>query len=64
MSTRAAYETGDGARSAGGRRRLKTILLVSGLLITAFVAFVSHEWTATWHSIIGIAALAVVAWHV
>ena len=64
MSTRAAYEMGDGARSAGGRRRLKTILLVSGLLLTALVAFISHEWGATWHSIVGIAALGVVAWHV
>ncbi len=31
------------ARPAGGKRQLKTVLLVCGLLITAFVAFISHE---------------------
>ncbi len=65
MSTPASRtETVHSSRPAGGKRRLKTLLLVSGLLITAFVAFISHEWGATWHSIIGIGALGVVAWHV
>ena len=63
MSTPAS-ETVHPSRPAGGKRRLRTLTLVSGLLSTAFVAFISHEWGATWHSIIGIGAFGVVAWHV
>ena len=63
MSTPAS-ETVHSSRPAGAKRQLKTALLVSGLLITAFVSFISHEWGATGHSVIGIGALGVVAWHV
>ncbi len=52
------------SRSTTGKHRRNTILLVSGLLLTTFIAFISHEWGATWHSILGIGAFGVVAWHV
>ena len=40
------------------------VLLVGVLLSTAFIAFLSHEWGATWHSIVGIGVLGVIASHV
>jgi hypothetical protein len=40
------------------------VLLVGGLLSTAFIAFLSHEWGATWHSIVGIGVLGIIASHV
>ena len=36
----------------------------AGLLLAAVVAFASHEWGATWHSLVGIAVIGVIAWHV
>ena len=64
MSTPGTSGTANSSRPTGDQRRRNTVLLVSGMLITAFVAFISHEWGATWHSILGIGALGVVAWHV
>ncbi|MFB9248229.1 DUF4405 domain-containing protein [Sphaerisporangium melleum] len=43
---------------------MQTIVVTVGLLFTAFIAFASHEWGATWHSIVGIGTLGVIAWHV
>jgi hypothetical protein len=40
------------------------VLLVGGLLSTASIAFLSHEWGATWHSIVGIGVLGIIASHV
>lgn len=45
-------------------RRLKAVLVHSGLLAAAVLAFASHEFGATWHSVIGIAVMGFVAWHV
>ena len=36
----------------------------TGLLIAAVVDFASHEWAATSHSLVAIAVLGVVTWHV
>ena len=47
-----------------GRRRLTTVAIYTGLLVAAVLAFASHEWTATSHSLVAIAVLGVVAWHV
>lgn len=47
-----------------GPRRLTTVLINAGLLTAAIASFASHELGATWHSIIGIAVLGVVGWHV
>lgn len=49
------------------RRRQHPVVIATlygGLLVTAFLAFASHEWGATPHSLVSIAALAAVAWHV
>jgi hypothetical protein len=43
---------------------MNTVLVTVGLLFTAFIAFVSHEWGATWHSIVGIGVFGVIASHV
>ncbi len=64
MSTPETGRMANSPRPAGDTGRRNTVLLVSGMLIMAFVAFISHEWDATWHSILGIGSLGVVAWHV
>ncbi|MFD1530317.1 hypothetical protein [Pseudonocardia aurantiaca] len=67
-SRTAVQRTGSVSGSERGQRargrRMNTVLLVVGLLFTAFISFLSHEWGATWHSIVGIGALGVIAWHV
>ena len=46
------------------RRRLQALVVYTGLLVAAVLAFASHEWAATSHSLVAIAVLGVVAWHV
>ena len=48
------------------RRQSRTIvaILYGALLTAAVLAFASHEWGATTHSLIAIVAIGVVAWHV
>lgn len=43
--------------------RWLTVLINSGLLAAAVLAFASHELGATWHSVISIAVIGLVAWH-
>lgn len=52
------------APRAGRGRRLTTVLATAGLLTSAVLAFASHELGATLHSIVGLAVIAVIAWHV
>jgi hypothetical protein len=61
---RTASVSGSAPGRRAGSRRLNTVLVTVGLLLTAFIAFVSHEWGATWHSIVGIGVLGVIASHV
>ena len=51
-------------RPSPGRRRLQALVVYTGLLVAAVLAFASHEWAATSHSLVALAVLGVVAWHV
>ena len=44
--------------------RRNVLATYAGLLLAAVVAFASHEWGATAHSLVGIAVIGVIAWHV
>ena len=46
------------------RRQLQALTVYTGLLVAAVLAFASHEWTATSHSLVAVAVVGVVAWHV
>ena len=67
-TTRAVSARGTGAVTTGASRRARprstVVLTYGGLLVAAVVAFASHEWGATVHSLVSIAVIAVVAWHV
>lgn len=52
-----------GAARGTRNRRSKTMVWVSALFAVAFISFISHEWGATIHSIIGLGTVGVVAWH-
>lgn len=59
-----ASEAVNPPRPAAGSRRARTIVWVTALFVVALVSFISHEWDAAVHSIIGLAAAGAVAWHV
>lgn len=73
MSTsKAPSRAADGARpgtrptaaSNRPRGRLVPVAVTGGLLLSAVLSFASHELGATPHSVISIAVLGVVVWHV
>ena len=51
-------------RPRSDQRRIRTLAIYGGLLVAAVLAFASHEWTSTAHSVAAVAVLGVVAWHV
>ena len=51
-------------RPTAARRRSATVLTYGGLLLVAVIAFASHEWGAGVHSVVGIAVVAIITWHV
>ena len=57
-------ELGGTGRPGSSQRRIRTLAIYGGLLVAAVLAFASHEWTATAHSVAAVAVLGVVAWHV
>lgn len=52
------------ARRSGPRRGLAFLLLHAGLFVAAFLAFLSHEWGATAHSLVSVVIIGVITWHV
>lgn len=58
-----APTTGGRARPAQ-RRRSTVAAIYGGLLLAAVLTFASHEWGATAHSLLSLAVIGVVAWHV
>ena len=44
--------------------RGRVLATYAGLLLTAVLGFASHEWGANPHSLVAIAVIGIVAWHV
>lgn len=52
------------SRRPARRRRSTVVAIYGGLLLAAVLAFASHEWGATAHSVLSLAVIGVVLWHV